>query len=146
MRGMGDLSPQYSVQFEPDIMPEMAKRSIGQWEPGGELADPLFHLGKILDIFEIEHDLADHVGDGSHFRFFHPARGDGGGAEADSAGLEWGAGLKWNCVLIGGDAGLVQGGLAFFAGQTARADINQHQMIIRTATDETEPIPFHAFG
>jgi len=40
-----------------------------------------------------------------HFRFFHAASGDGGGAEADAAGLEGGAGFKGKGVFIAGELG-----------------------------------------
>ena len=53
-----------------------------------------------LDIFDIQQHFGNHVRDGRHLRFLHPARGHGGRAEPDAAGLERRAGLERNVVFF----------------------------------------------
>ena len=52
--------------------------------------------------------FVDQVGDLEHFFFFHPARGDGGRADADAAGFEDRVGVEGNSVLVHGDAGAIE--------------------------------------
>ena len=69
-----------------------------------------------VKIFYVEQNFADHVRHRGHLRLLHPAGGHGRGPQPEAAGLEGGAGLEGDGVLVHRDARFVQGDLAFLAG------------------------------
>ena len=91
-------------------------RLIRQRKTGGEFTHTLTHFGKCIEVFDIQQDFADHIGDGGHFRLLHAAGGDCGSAQADAAGLERGAGFKGDGILVHGNSGFVERSLTIFTG------------------------------
>ena len=70
--------------------------------------------------------------------FFHAAGRQGGGADADAAGVERLALVEGDHVLVDGDAGAVEGCLGDLAGQAQRRHVDQHQVVVGAAADEPE--------
>src|SRR6185437_1600417 len=87
-------------------------------------------------------DMAEHFGDPArdffHFRLAHAARSYGGRAGANASGFHGRQGIEGDRVLIDGDAGAVEGGLRDAAGDAARVNFDQEEMIIGAAADDAE--------
>jgi hypothetical protein len=62
--------------------------SVRQWKLRREFAHASANGVGRLDVLNIHQHFTDHVGDGGHFVFLHPARRHGGRAETDATGLE----------------------------------------------------------
>src|SRR6266849_3005261 len=97
-------------------------------------ADALLDFG-VADVGE---DFGDPGGDLLHLRFVHAARGHGRAAEADAAALHGGQGIERNGILVYGDAGAIEGFFGVGAGDAAGMDLDQEEVIVRAAGDDTE--------
>src|SRR4029453_19513899 len=89
-----------------------------------------FGIGAIGERF------SNQVRDLQHFLFSHTARCDGRGPDADTTRLEDRVGIKWDTVLVYGDAGPVENFLCFFSVNFLRTKIDEHQMVIGTTGDD----------
>ena len=81
-----------------------------------------------------------------HFLFFHAARGERRGADADAARLHRRVGVKRDGVLVHRDSGLAQGFFGFAAEHALAEDIDQHQVSIRSAGDDAEALGRQGLG
>src|SRR5262245_35675638 len=99
-----------------------------------------------VKVFDVEENLADHVRNGGHFTLAHPARGDRGRAEPDATRLEGRARLKRNGVLVDGDTRFVERDLTVLSGHVLGTDIDQHEVVVRPAADEPEPVALKTGG
>src|ERR1017187_4920004 len=66
------------------------------------------------------------------------ARGHGGAAETNAAGIERRIHVERNGVLVDGDAGAVERGLGLFAANAFGENIHQHQMRVGAVGDDVE--------
>ncbi len=80
--------------------------------------------------------MVDPGGDLGHLGFFHAAGGDGRGADADAAAEGDLLGVEGDAVFVHGDGGLVEGLAGDFAVEAFRAQIDEHEVIIRAAADD----------
>src|SRR6266852_3102604 len=76
-----------------------------------------------------------------HLRFFHPARGDGGATQADSASLHRRKRIKGNRIFVHGDSSAVEGFFGVATGDSAGMNFNQEDMIISAAGNDPESLP-----
>jgi hypothetical protein len=70
----------------------------------------VFLVGWILE------DLGNPTRDDFHFAFLHRARSECRRADANTAGDKGRTFLVWNCILVNGDAGFIEGDFRIFAG------------------------------
>ena len=77
-------------------------------EVPGELSDFLADVFECCGVIVNFQGLQDPVCDLFHFVLFHAASGECGGTDANSAGVEWFAGIVWDHVFIDGDAGVIE--------------------------------------
>ena len=80
----------------------------------------------------------DELADDIHFRLAHAAAGDGGRADADAARDHRRVLIEGNRVLVDGDAGFAERRLRDLAGEPAREDVDEHQVIVGAAADQAE--------
>ena len=66
------------------------------------ITDPL-QFSRVGPMFE---SLRDPACNNAHFGLLHSPRRQGWGADSDAAGLHWGVGVVWNCVLVDRDSSL----------------------------------------
>ena len=103
-----------------------------------ELSAQLQHLvsdGGAVGLGAEGHAL-DEGGDLHHLVGAEATGGDGGGADADAARDEGGAGLTGDGVLVGGDMHLVKPRLQLLTGQLGVTEIKEHQVVVGTARDD----------
>ena len=99
-----------------------------------------FGIGAIREPFGNE------VCDLQHFFFLHAARCDGRCADADATGLEDWIGVEWDAVFVYCDAGPVENFLRFFAVQVFRAKIDQHEVVVGAAGNDSITVLADARG
>src|SRR5581483_6462493 len=121
-RVMGDASPGIG-------------RELGA-EPGRRLPD----LGGHRLVVGGPQHPGDERGDLGHLRLPHAGGGDGGGADPQPAGDERRLGVAGDRVLVERDPGPVEGLLGHLARHPERAQVDQHQMVVGAAGDDSEPL------
>src|SRR6266852_2041374 len=97
-------------------------------------ADALLDF-RVADVGE---DFSDPGGDLLHLRRAHSARGHGRASEADAAALHRGQGIEGNGIFVYSDAGAIEGFFGVGAGDAAGMDLDQEEVIVRAAGDDTE--------
>ena len=73
--------------------------------------------------------FGDQRADLAHLGFPESARGDGGRAQADAAGIQRRIGVEGNGVLVDGDARAVESLLGLFAADALGEDIDQQRCV-----------------
>ena len=102
------------------------------------LAYPAEHVR----VFMVVESLRDPRAGLDHLWLSHSARGQCRGTDTDTAGPERRVGIKGNCILIDRHAGLSESVFRLAAQHAPGKNINQHQVGVRTAGNDTEAI-FH---
>src|SRR5262249_55419057 len=97
-------------------------------------ANLLFDFG----VADVRDDVGDPVADLFHFRLTHSASGDRRSTEANTTRFHWGQGIERDRILVDGDARSVEGPFRIAAGNAARVNFDQKQMIICAAGDDAE--------
>ncbi len=82
----------------------------------------------------------------SHFDFFHPASGDGRGADADAASERNFLRIERNPVFVDGDAGVIESFLCLFAVETFWSEVDEHEVVVCPAGNDSEPVFGEARG
>src|SRR4029079_2922305 len=72
--------------------------------------------------------------------------GDGGGADADAAGLEDGEGVEGDAVFVDGDAGFIEDFLGDLAVEVFRPEVDEHEVVIGAAGDDAVAVLGEAGG
>ncbi len=73
--------------------------------------DTLPDFGHGVNILDVHENLADHIRHRRHFRLFHTASGDRRRSQPDAASLKGRARLKWDRILVRGDACFIKDNL-----------------------------------
>ena len=93
----------------------------------GDFVADIFQCGGVIVYFQ---GLQDPVCDLFHFVGFHAASGEGGGTDADTAGVHGFAGIVGDHVFVDGDSGVVEGVFGDFTGQSDGGDIAHHEVVV----------------
>ena len=72
-----------------------------------------------------------------HFLFLHPSRRHRRSADANTARLGDGFGVKRDRVFVDRDRRMVEGRLSFHASETSRTQIHKHQVIVSAAGNDS---------
>mgnify|MGYP006889139753 CR=1 FL=1 len=83
-------------------------------------------------IFKIRGCQPDAAGNLTHIAFHQASGGNGRGADADAGGNKGASGVIGNGIFIQCNAYLITAVLKLFSGNIQTAQVNQHQMIVRT--------------
>eukprot|EP01035_Chromulina_nebulosa_P032523 gene32523-43451_t len=122
---------------EREIEPLGVDREAGA-EGGDAFADGGFDLavaGLAILAQAVEH-VGDHVADLAELGRAEAARGAGGGADADAAGLGRRERIVGDAVLVAGDAGALQCLVGVLAGHAERREVDQREMRVGAARDD----------
>ena len=91
-------------------------------------------------------DFEDPGTDLFHFVFFHAPGGEGGGSDADAAGIERFALIVGDHVFVDGDAGLVECFFGDFAGEVNRGDVAEHEVVVGSTRSELDAACHQGLG
>src|SRR5215467_4358078 len=103
-------------------------------EVGDLFADALLDFG----VANVGENVGNPAGDLLHLRFAHAPGGDGRAAEADATGFHGRQRVEGNGVFVDGDAGAIECFFGVGAGDAARMDFDQEEVIVGTAADDAE--------
>src|SRR5438477_7041263 len=84
----------------------------------------------------ITYRFCDQLRDLEHLFFFHAARSNGWGTDADSARFENWIGIEWDRILVHSDASAIEDLLRFFSVNFLGAKIDKHKVIVGTAGND----------
>src|SRR5581483_7906863 len=127
--GNTSFSDIYSGRRAP---PRVERELVGQF--GNFSADAV--EGRI--VIALLERLRDPGSNLAHLRLLHAARGECRRAHADAGGLEGRIRIPGNRVLVHRDPGLAQCSLGVGAENALLEDIDEHEVIVRTARDQPE--------
>ena len=88
--------------------------------------------------FEVLCAKSDEVTDERHVVFLEASGGSGGRTYADTAGNEGTLGIVGNGVLVDGDINFVKALFEFLAGDVHGTEVNEEEVVVRTAGNEVE--------
>lgn len=119
---------------------------VGEGEFFTEFLDGVSYLCDHGLVFDVFGDGFDPLGDLVHLGFFHAAGGDGGGTQAEAAGVEGAGGVAGDAVIVGLDVRPVERLGQGLAGQVFVAQVDEHQVVVGPAGDEVESVAHQLFG
>jgi hypothetical protein len=91
-------------------------------------------------IAHVTQDVGDPDSDLLHFWLAHSSGGDRGAAQADSARFHRGQWIEGDGIFVDRDAGAVEGFFRVGAGDAARVDFDQEQVIVGAAGNDPESL------
>ena len=83
----------------------------------------------------VEH-VGDHVGDVAELGFAEAARGAGGRADADPAGLDRRQRVERHAVLVAGDPGALEALVGILAGEPEGTEVDEREVRVCAARNE----------
>lgn len=91
-----------------------------------------------FDILALPEGVADPLANLLHFRRTHAAGGQCGSTDTNSTGVHGLAAIKGDHVHVDGDATAIEDLLGLFTTEADTGDIDQHEVIVRAATDQSQ--------
>ncbi len=110
----------------------------------GQGDDSLLSGGLVA--FEVTGDHTHDAGDLHHVLFLQAAGGGSGSADADTGSDERLLGVVGDGVLVDGDEALVQASLDLLTGDVEVADVDEHEVVVGTAGNQTEAFLHETVG
>ena len=104
------------------------------------------HAFQSVRIGAISQRFSNEVGDLQHFLFLHAARSDRRRADADAARLENGICVERDRIFVHRDPGAIKNLLRFLTVDFLGAKIDQHQVVIRSARNNSVTVLGEASG